>query len=131
MLKDGSWTKESGKEAENIILKAEKALIKDNLTKKAYEKIAEDLDGIQINVLKKESNSNKAYKPSFEEVVVDKDKSSKNDNKKDQAKKVVLKSAPNKENKSTNVKTGVKSLSSVLIALSSAGAAFFASRKRK
>ena len=131
LLKDGSWTKESGKEAESIIINAENALIKDELTEEIYGKIAKGLDNIQINVLKKESKSSKAYKPTFEKVVVDEDKSSKNDNKKDQAKKVVLKSAPNKENKSTNVKTGVKSLSSVLIALSSAGAAFFASRKRK
>lgn len=133
LLKDGTWTKESGKKAENIILKAENALIKDEFTKETYKEIANELDSIQINVLKKETKSNNAYKPSFDqEVVDDKDKTKDNkDNKNVEAKKLVLKSAPKKESESTNVKTGVKSLSSVLLTLSSAGAAFFASRKRK
>lgn len=133
LLKDGSWTKESGKEAEKIILKAENALIKDDLNKESYEKIAKDLDNIQINVLKKESKSNDSYKPSFDQEISN-DENDSNGNKNDkkvEAKKLVLKSAPKKETKSTNVKTGVKSLSSVLLTLSSAGAAFFASRKRK
>ncbi|NVF10595.1 glucosaminidase domain-containing protein [Anaerococcus sp. AGMB00486] len=71
LLKDGSWTKESGQNAEKIIKEVEETLLKENLTSKEYDKLKDELNNIQINILKKANDAevvtyymqgNKAYK---------------------------------------------------------------------
>ncbi|MDY3005493.1 glucosaminidase domain-containing protein [Anaerococcus porci] len=121
LLKDGSWTKESGQNAEKIIKEVEEALLKENLTSKEYDKLKDELNNIQINILKKANDADDRYMAK--------------DNKK--VNKILIK-VDNKasekteiKKESTNVKTGVGSLSSILLTLITTGSVLFASKKRK
>lgn len=102
LLNNGSWTDESIKAAKAKISDLELVLMKSNLTEKDLTEVKVALNDIQINLLKKK------------EVVTVK-----------RASNNVIKS------NSGNVKTGVESLASVLITLSSSTLALFASKKRK
>lgn len=120
LLKDGSWTKKSSDEAKKILNEIEKSLTKDKLTTKEYNKLVDDLNYIQINVLK-------------EAKKVSKD-ANKDENTNARLVKKVKNTTDNKtevKNESTNVKTGVGSLSSILLTITGASSALFASRKRK
>lgn len=103
LLKDGSWTEESLKLANAKIAELEKTLLKSDLTEKDLEDVKASLNDIQINVLKK--TAPKAQRKATNNVVI--------------------------RNNSNNVKTGVESLASVLVTLSSSSLALFASKKRK
>lgn len=103
LLKDGSWTEESLKLANAKITELEKTLLKSDLTEKDLEDVKASLNDIQINVLKK--TAPKVQRKATNNVVI--------------------------RNNSNNVKTGVESLASVLVTLSSSSLAFFASKKRK
>lgn len=103
LLKDGSWTEESLKLANAKITELEKNLLKSDLTEKDLEDVKASLNDLQINVLKK--TAPKAQRKATNNVVI--------------------------RNNSNNVKTGVESLASVLVTLSSSSFALFASKKRK